>query len=77
MHTSSAMQKKQDYGGGKFIELAADLQAVEWVGNRAVIAALRAMERNIRRFPKWQQDLGRYSLQYRLNALIYGLYEVY
>ena len=66
-----------DLVGGKSVELQADLQAAAWVGTDTVVVALRAMQKNIHRFPKWQQDLGRYQLEYRINALVYGLYEVY
>lgn len=72
-----AHTKRMELNGGKTVELMADMQAAAWVGTESVIAALRSMEKNIWRFPKWQQDLGRHSLRYRLNALIYGLYEVY
>ena len=72
-----AHTKKPFLNGGKTVELMTDLQAAEWVGSETIVMALRATLRHINRFPKWQQDLGRHSLQYRINALVYGLYEVY
>lgn len=69
--------KRMSMTGGKTEELQADLQAVDWVGSDPVLEMLHAMYKNIHRFPKWQQDFGRYLLRYRINALVYGLYEVY
>lgn len=69
--------RRTNLSGGKTAEYYADLEASDMVGKDTLIEALRAMQKNIKRFPKWQQDIGKHYLQYRLNALIYGLYEVY
>jgi hypothetical protein len=58
-----------DFNNIDALELQADERAVAWVGKDAVIESLRAMSKNIHRFPRWQQDVGRVVLETRIKAL--------
>ncbi len=61
--------------GGKSIEVRVDLVAGQWVSTEAIVESIHEMQKHLKRFPLWQQDLGRVVFNYRLDALVQGLYE--